>query len=148
MTRKNFTLTSPYREITSADETKQFTNELFPQGNVLADLATMNIGHRHVFVYEQNNEILAFLIFDDHNTYFHIEFVAVNRLIPSGLSAGTKLILLLEELGRNLKYDNIELYSLEQKISYYEALGFDDTRITEIGNYGKMSKMVKSLTSW
>lgn len=83
MTRKNFTLTSPYREITSADETKQFTNELFSQVNILADLATMNIGYRHVFVYEQNNEILAFLMFDDHNTYFYIEFVAVNRLIPS-----------------------------------------------------------------
>lgn len=145
MTRKNFILTLSYREITSADGIKQFENELFPEGNVLARLIQENKDQRHVFVYEQNNEILAFLMFDDNDLYFYIEFVATNRLFQSNLSPSTKLILLLEEIGKGLRYDRIELYSLVGKIQYYQMLGFEDTRITEIGNYGKLSKMVKSL---
>lgn len=147
MTRKNFILTLPYREITSADGIKQFENELFPEGNVLADVVTMNTNNRHVFVYEQNNEILAFLMFDDNDSYFHNEFVATNRLIQSGLKPSTKLINFLEDLGKSLNYDSVELWSLDQQIPYYQNLGFNDTRITQIGNYGPMSKMIKSLTS-
>lgn len=147
MTRKQFDLTYPYRELIDSDAAKQFKNELFPNGDVLADLIILNVGNTHVFVYEQNREILAFLMFDDNETCFHIEFVATNRIFQSKLRPSTKLIHLLENLGKSLKYDKIELWSLNIQIPYYQNLGFSDTKITEIGNYGPMSKMVKSLAS-
>ena len=119
-------------------------DEVAKKLNVLSDLVPMNAVNRHVFVHDQDGDIMAFLMFDDNDTFFHIEFVAVNRLVQSQTS-GTKLILLLEELGKTLNYTSIELYSLEQKIQYYESLGFTDTGIPQVGHYGKMSKMKKSL---
>ncbi len=145
MFRRNFILEPPYREIHFEDKSKQFKNELFPQKDVLADLVTMNTGNVHVFVYDQDGEILAFLMFYDYKTYFHIEFVATNRLFPSQ-SAGTKLIKLLEGIGKELNYSHIQLDSLEQKIPYYKALGYVDTGIPMVGNYDKTTRMIKSLT--
>ncbi|MGQ0771837.1 MAG: GNAT family N-acetyltransferase [Nitrososphaerota archaeon] len=144
MSRKNFVLTPPYREIILEDATKQFHNEKLPQEGVLAELVTMNTGNRHVFVFDQDNEIKAFLMFEDCETYFHVELLFANRL-SEPQSAGTNLIKLLADLGKKLNYDRIELWSYEKKISYYLGLGYVDTGIPQVVDNDKMFKMVKSL---
>ncbi len=147
MVRRSFVFpSSDYREITGADAIKSFTNELFPDGNVLSDLIPMNVDNGYVFVYDENNEILAFMLFYDNDSYFYVEFLATNRNFRSGLRPSTRLITLLGELGKHLKYERIELWALEDQIPLYRDLGFHEIGITEIGNYGAMSKMVKSLS--
>lgn len=145
MSRRNFTFPSPkVREIASTDATKQFHNELFPQGDVLVRLVRENVGNAYVVVYDQGGEILSAMLFDDHGTYFNVELLLANRLF-NPQNAGTKLILLLEDLGKELHYDHIELWSLANKVDYYLSLGYTNTGLAETGRYGKMFRMVKSL---
>lgn len=144
MTRKTFILTPPYREITNSDTTKPFTSPLFPQGNILANFLRDNIDNTHIFVFDQDNKIKALMMFDDNETYFHVEFLLANALYPNQ-KAGTKLLLLLEDLATNLNYDRVELWSLSGVISYYSTLGYTDTGSSDVGRYGEMHKMVKSL---
>jgi histone acetyltransferase (RNA polymerase elongator complex component) len=144
MTRKTFILTPPYREITNSDTTKPFTNQLFPQGNILSSFLRDNTDNTHIFVFDQDDEIKALMMFDDNETYFHVEFLLANALHPHQ-KAGTKLLLLLEGLATTLNYDRIELWSLSGMIQYYSALGYTNTGLSDVGRYGEMYKMVKSL---
>lgn len=144
MPRRNFILNLPYREIIPEDATKPFRNEKLPYDDTLAELVTMNTGNRHVFVFDQDDEIKAFLMFEDCDTYFHAELLFANRL-SKPQSAGTKLIKLLADIGQKLNYDRIELWSYEKKIPYYAALGYTDTGIPQVVDNDKMFKMVKSL---
>ncbi len=104
----------------------------------------MNTENTHVFVYDDNDEILAIMVFHDFGSFFHVEYLMANRLF-NPQTAGTKLIFLLEDLGKTLGYDHIELDALVKKIQYYEALGYAEVGVIQEGEYGKMSKMSKSL---
>jgi len=142
--RRTFVLNLPYREILHEDKTKPFTNPLFPQGNILTSFLRDNTDNTHVFIFDQDNEIKALMMFDDNETYFHVEFLLSNTLQPRQ-KAGTKLLLLLENLATTLNYDRIELWSLSAIIPYYSALGYTNTGLSDVGRYGEMYKMVKSL---
>jgi hypothetical protein len=149
MVRKNFILTPPYREITNADGTKRFTNELFDNNNplTLQDLVQANHDDQYVIVYEQNGNVLAFLLFEEKNTYVYLNLVATNRLFDSGLQPGTKLVELLDVITKNFGHNRIELYSVQDKIEYYEELGYQNIGEIECDSvYGEVTKMVKLLS--
>jgi hypothetical protein len=144
MSRRNFILNPPYREILSSDSTKSFQNELFGNRNIISELIQNNKNERHVWVYENNNEIEACIIFDDQDVSFHVEFLLSNRLIKSQ-SSGSKLIMLLEDIGKELGYAKIELWALEQKIPYYKKHDYIDTKKNSSGRFGSMNYMYKDL---
>ena len=146
MVRHDFKLVSPYREILHSDATKPFENELFPDGHVLADLIAHNTGNSYVIVYDDNDDILSFMWFYDHGSYFYIEFIATNRKFNSKFRSSSRLIDLLVGIGKELKYKKIELLALEDSISFYRKHGFDFVGDAVTGNYGIMSKMTKSLS--
>lgn len=128
MARKKFILTTPFREIQTSDATKLFDNELSRANGIdLAFLVEMNRGNQYVFVYEEVGKILAFLTFIDKGSHFHLDLVETNRLYPSTLKPGGKLIILLEMLSIRFNYQKITLNSVQGKISYYERLGYIQT---------------------
>lgn len=148
MTRKNLILTSPYREITNHDGSKQFTNDLFDDNNplTLQDLIQENHDDQYVIVYEQNDDILAFLLFEEKNNHVYLNLVATNRLFNSGLRPGTKLVILLDDLAKAFNHNRIELYSVDDKILYYERLGYQKTNdVVYDPVYRKVTRMIKSL---
>jgi hypothetical protein len=147
MTRKNITLEPPFRFIASSDATRTFVNELTPINNVnLANIWPENTGCRYVIVCEFNEEILAFIILWDHDTHFEIELVEANRAVQTDIKGGAALMLLTEDLSRRLNYDHIVLYSVQNRISYYQNHGYELTDETvEDSLYGTLTKMIKHL---
>lgn len=147
MVRRNFVFPSPtFREITNEDTAKQFQNPLFQNGDALIECANMNTENTHVFVYDSGDDILAIMVFNDFGSFFHVEYLMANQLF-NPQTAGTKLLLLLEDLGKTLGYDHIELDALVGAIPYYKhpRLGYTEVGVIQEGEYGKMSKMTKSL---
>lgn len=71
MNRHDLILTYPYRQIDESDASQKFVNELFTEDNLitLADLVSENNGPKYVIVYEQNGNVLSFLLFEDMGSY-------------------------------------------------------------------------------
>lgn len=129
MNRHDLILTYPYRQIDESDASQKFVNELFTEDNLitLADLVSENNGPKYVIVYEQNGNVLSFLLFEDMGSYIYLNLVATNRLFDSGLHPGTKLIELLDGIAMKFRCKRIELYSIIDKMQYYERLGYENT---------------------
>ncbi len=147
LTRKNITLEPPFRFIDSTDATKTFVNELSSINKVnLANILPENTGCRYVIVYEFNEEILAFIVLWDHGTHFEIELVEANRASQTEIKGGSALLSLTEDLSKRLDYDMIMLYSVQNRISYYQNRGYEQTdEIVEDPVYGILTKMIKLL---
>ena len=147
MTRKNITLEPPFRFIDSTDAAKTFVNELTPINNVnLANILSENTGCRYVIVYEFNEEILAFVVLWDHGAHFEMELVEANRAFQTDIKGGAALLLLTEDLSKRLNYDKIVLYSVQNRISYYQNHKYELTCETvEDPVYGTLINMIKYL---
>jgi len=147
MIRKNFTLNLPYREIEKKDSIKLFANELLSANGVdLAFLFELNKKNRYVFVYEEDGKILAFMTFIDTGKHFHLDLVETNRLYPSKLKPGGKLIILLETMSAHHGFKKITLNSVKGKVPYYKNLGYRSAGGTVIDViYGTLTKMKKQL---
>lgn len=122
------TLEPPFRFIDSSDATKTFVNELTPINKVnLANILQENAGCRYVIVYEFNEEILAFIVLWDHGSHFEIELVEANRAFQTNIKGGAALLLLIRNLSKKLNYDKIVLYSVQNRISYYQNHNYELT---------------------
>ncbi|MGI0072275.1 MAG: hypothetical protein ACREA3_00475 [Nitrosotalea sp.] len=147
LTRKNITLEPPFRFIDSSDAAKTFVNELSPINKVnLVNILPENVGCRYVIMYEFNEEILAFIILWDHGTHFEMELVEANRAFQTDIKGGAALLLLTEGLSKRLNYDKIVLYSVQNRIYYYQNHNYELTDETvEDPVYGTLTKMIKHL---
>lgn len=148
MSRKEFVLNLPFREITASDGYQPFANELQPVNHVdLSSLVDLNIENRHVFVYDLDGKILGFMTFLDKGDHFHLDLVEVNRLHDeSGIvKPGFMLITLLENLSGQFGYSRITLHSTQNNIPYYQNLGYEVTgELMHHPDYGPLTPMEKS----
>lgn len=127
MSRIDFVLNLPFREINQSDAKQPFANELQPINHIdLSYLIDANIGNRYVFVYDLDGKILGFITFLDRNDHFHLDLVEVNRMHAESriVKPGFLLITLLENLSRRLDRSRITLHSTQNNISYYRSLGY------------------------
>lgn len=149
MTRKEFILNLPFREIVFSDGSQPFANELQPINHIdLSYLVDKNIGDRHIFVYELDGKVLAFMTFLDREDHFHLDLVEINRLHEEykTIRPGLLLIRLLENLSRNAEYSKVTLHSVQNRILYYRALGYAITgNLISDPTYGPLTPMEKSL---
>ena len=149
MSRKEFILNPPFREIEQSDVERPFANELQPTNHIdLSYLVSLNIENRHVFVYDLNGKILGFMTFLDRNDHFHLDLIEVNRLHAESKIAkpGFLLITLLEKLSEKFGYSRITLHSTQNNIAYYSNLGYEVSGNPIIDpNYGSLTPMEKSL---
>ncbi len=139
----------PFREINPSDAEQPFANELQPINNIdLSYLVNWNIRNRHIFVYELDEKVLAFMTFLDRGDHFHLDLVEVNRLYDESKSIkpGFMLITLLENLSRGLGHSRITLHSIQDRIPYYQNLEYQVTGnpISDLA-YGSLTPMEKSL---
>ncbi|MEX0861684.1 GNAT family N-acetyltransferase [Nitrosopumilus sp.] len=149
MTRKDFVLNLPFREITPSDAEQPFANELQPINHIdLSYLVNLNIENRHIFVYELDGKVLAFMTFLNREDHFHLDLVEVNRLHDESkcVKPGFMLITLLENLSRGSGHSRITLHSIQDRIHYYQNLGYQVTG-NPIPNpdYGPLTPMEKAL---
>ena len=139
----------PFREINQSDVDKEFTNELQPINHIdLSYLIDLNNKNRYVFVYELDEKILAFMTFLDKENHFHLDLIEANRAFYQykSLRAGFLLITLLENISKNLGFSKITLHSVQDRISYYNNLGYVVTgKPTYHSDYGNLSPMQKTL---
>ena len=145
LSRKQFVLNPPFREINSSDASKEFANELYPINNIdLAYLVEQNIKNRYVFVYDFNDRVLGFIVFIDMDDHFYLDLVEVNQLYPESSGVGYMLIKLLENLAKRENYSRITLFSTENRIAYYQNLGYEITgESVQDQNYGSLTPMQK-----
>jgi hypothetical protein len=89
---------------------------------------------------------LAFVIIWDHDTHFELELVEANILHKTLLHPGTLLVNLVDDISRQFNYQRIVLYSVQDRISYYEKLGYIqlDEKVRD-PKYGMLTKMEKLL---
>lgn len=148
MPRKKFVLNLPFRQIRKSDSNKRFENEFFEFNHItMTDLVSANKKNQYVFVYDNDSEILAFLVFKDTGTHFHLVLVETNRMFKTDLKPARQLIILIENLSKHFDYHKITLYSVVEKIPLYHKLGYEKTGQTVLDpTYGKLTMMKKELT--
>lgn len=148
VTRKNISLQSPFRFISTNDSNKKFQNEFSGLNKIdLSYLVQVNEKDLYVIIREFNEEVLAFIVLKDWGTHFEIKLVQRNRdLSLPDIKAGAELIILAEDLSRQFNYKKLVLYSVENKISYYKNLGYveKEIKITD-PVYGTLTKMEKKV---
>lgn len=150
MPRRKFNLSLPFREIKPTDAKQPFANELQPINRIdLSYLVDLNVGSRHIFVYDLDGKVLGFITFLDRGDHFHIDLVEANRIHQESagtIKPGFLLITLVENLSRQLGHSRITLHSIQERIPYYRALGYKVTGDPiQDPNYGLLSPMEKSL---
>lgn len=149
MSREEFVLNLPFREINQSDGGQPFANELQPINHIdLSYLIDVNVGNRHVFVYDLDGKILGFMTFLDRGDHFHLDLVEVNRLHAESkeVKPGFMLISLLENLSRQFGHSRIALHSTQNNIPYYCILGYEVVGDAfQHADYGLLTPMEKSL---
>lgn len=149
MSRKQFVLNLPFREINQSDADQPFVNELQPINHIdLSHLTDRNVGNRHVFVYDLDGKVLAFITFLDRNDHFHLDLVEVNRLHQESrvVKPGFMLITLVENLSKQFGHSRITLHSIQDRLPYYRNLGYEVTGdAMPDHNYGPLTPMEKAL---
>ncbi len=148
MQRKSFKLNLPYREIVLADTYHDFDNELLHAKDItLKKLYTENKQNYHVWIYELDGKILAFLSFVDEDTHFHIDIVAVNRMydkLCNEVHPGYSLFMLLEMISLQFGYHKITLNSVQNRIKYWESNDYKISGPSEFSNtWGMLTPMEK-----
>jgi hypothetical protein len=75
-----------------------------------------------------------------------MELVEANRAFQTDIKGGAALLLLTEDLSKRLNYDKIVLYSVQNRISYYQNHKYEltDESVEDLV-YGTLTKMVKHL---
>lgn len=127
LSRREFALNLPFREIIPSDAEQPFANDLQPINHIdLSYLVDENIGTRYIFVYELDGKILAFMTFLDKGIHFHLDLVEVNRLYEESKTVrpGFLLITLLENLSRREGFSKVTLHSIQDRITYYSNLDY------------------------
>lgn len=148
--RKRFRLNLPYREILSTDVQHDFDNELlFAKNITLQKLYTENKDNYHVWVFEFDGKVLAFLTFVDEDDHFHIDMIAVNRIhhkLCDEIHPGYSLFTLLELVSLQFGYSKITLNSVQNRIKYWKSNGYEITGPAEFGNvWGMLTPMEKKI---
>lgn len=148
--RKIFRLNLPYREILSTDMQHDFDNELLLVKNItLKKLYAENKDNYHVWVFEFDDKVLAFLTFVDEGDHFHIDMIAVNRIhdkLCDELRPGYSLFTLLEIVSLQFGYSKITLNSVQNRIEYWKLNGYEITGPAEFSNvWGMLTPMEKKI---
>ncbi|MFZ1077958.1 MAG: hypothetical protein WAN47_11075 [Nitrosotalea sp.] len=146
--RKKFKLNLPYREILSTDISHDFDNELLSAKNItLQKLYIENKDNYHVWVFESDSKILAFLSFVDEGDHFHIDMIAVNRIhdkLCDEIHPGYSLFTLLELVSLQFGYSKITLNSVQNRIGYWKSNGYEIIGPSEFSNvWGMLTPMEK-----
>ncbi len=149
LSRREFALNLPFREIIPSDAAQPFANDLQPINHIdLSYLVDKNIDNRYIFVYDLDGKILAFMTFLEKRDHFHLDLVEVNRLYEESKTVrpGFLLITLLENLSRREGFSKVTLHSIQDRIMYYRNLDYviAGESISD-SVYGPLTPMAKSL---
>lgn len=150
MTRKNFNLNPPFREIRNVDALKEFKSEfLETHGIDFVNLPNENKDDKYVWVYDLDDKILAVLSFLDTSTHFFMDVVFNNDLwteLCNEVHPGFSLFSMLEDLSPNFDYHKILLDSTDDRLDYWKHHGYQHRGMPySKPKWGKLYPMQKDL---